>query len=383
MNILIIIRPELFSIFIMLFLLVYDRYCAKFRENRNIFFRFALVCLGHCVMAFVTEITVNMDGLNKTVNDICHILFFFFSLLYALFYFEYALSLIIKKDSLKKKFLLAGNIFCVISLIIMIISPIEYVQGNQTNYSAGTGANVCYALGFFLILSADILIITHHKSIKNTILYTIIPLSFITLGFLVVQIFTPEFLYTAQALTLLAVGLFFAIENPVDILKRQAFVDANSQVWNRNCFEYDLEHTIPCHLKNGAKLTYIMGDINGLKAVNDTLSHNDGDRLIKMVADSLHKNILSAYKIYRIGGDEFVVLCFDKSPDSIDEEIAKVMADCDNIKIGDNLPVGISIGYAQLAENETISEAAKRAEYMMYENKKQYYSRSGFDRRIH
>lgn len=381
MNTLLLIRPELFSMIIMLFLILYDRYCARFRENENTFFYFALACMAHCIMAFVTEITVNMEEANKGINDICHILFFLFSLLYALLYMNYALSIINLKKSFKKIIMIFCDVLCCIFLMVTLFAPIHYLQGEGTKYSAGIGPTLCYMLGFVFFIAADILIVINHKKIKRSILFTIIPLSCITLGLLLFQIIIPEFLYTAQALTITAVGLFFAIENPVEKFKKQAFIDMNSKVWNRNCYEYDLEHYVEKRIRQGAGLTYVMGDVNGLKVVNDNLSHNEGDMLIETVAKNLQEKLPSAYKVYRVGGDEFVALCFDTELNVIEAEVEAVCDTCRRIKMGKNIPVGISIGYAQRYPDETIDEAARRAEKMLYEKKRQYYSESGLNRR--
>lgn len=381
MNTLLLLRAELFSIIIMLFLIIYDRYCARFRENENTFFYFALTCMAHCIMAFVTEITVNMEGVNKGINDVCHILLYLFSLLYALLYMNYALSIINLKRSIKKIMMIFCDVLCGTFLAITLFAPIKYLQGEGTKYSVGIGPALCYMLGFTFFIAADILIVVNHKKIKRTIFFTIIPLSCIMLGLLLFQIIIPEFLYTAQALTITAVGLFFAIENPVEKFKKQAFLDMNSNVWNRNCYEYDLEHYVEKRIRKGAALTYVMGDINGLKAVNDSLSHNEGDMLIETVARNLQEKLPSAYKVYRVGGDEFVALCFDTELNVIEAEVEEVRDACRRIEMGKNIPVGISIGYARLYADETIDEAARRAEKMLYEKKRQYYSESGLNRR--
>ena len=49
-------------------------------------------------------------------------------------------------------------------------------------------------------------------------------------------------------------------------------------------------------------------DLNGLKQINDTYGHASGDEAIKYVADLIKKTIPSRARLYRIGGDEFVVL---------------------------------------------------------------------------
>lgn len=368
----------------MIFLIIYDRYCAKFRSqtNKNDFFKLALVCLGHCIMAFVTEITVNMEGLSKIINNGCHILFFLFSLLFSLFYFEYALSLIVPSSSYKKLFDICAYTISFFSVFVMLLSPINYYQGNGTYYSGGTGVTLCFTLGFVFLIGADILIIVNHKKIRKSIIRTTVPLSFITLGFLLVQIIIPEFLFTAQALTITALGLFFSIENPIEKFITQSFIDVVANTWNRNCFEYDLEHSIPEKINNGCKLVYVMGDINGLKQVNDTMGHSEGDKLIKKTADFLRRNMTSAYKVYRTGGDEFVVIYFNSEITLIDKEVKGVIKDCSEIKFEKEVPVGISIGYAELNDEKSITEVAAKAETMLYENKRKYYAESGRSRRI-
>lgn len=384
MNITLIVRPELFSIFIMIFLIIYDRYCAKFRAqtNRNDFFKLALVCLGHCILALATEITVNIEGLNKTINDGCHILLFLFSLLFCLYYFEYALSLVIPGTSYKKIFDKIIIFIGIAGALIMFISPINYYEGNGTFYSGGIGVWLCFSLGFLFLIAANILIIINHKVIRKNIVITTVPLSLITLVFLIVQLVIPEFLFTAQSLTLTALGLFFAIENPVEKIIKQSFIDVVANTWNRNCFEYDIEHVVAEKIESGSKFTYVMGDINGLKQVNDTLGHLQGDALIKNTANFLRQNMSSAYKIYRIGGDEFAVIYFNTEIETVKKEITGAEKDCSEITFEQNLPVGISIGYAEHSGKESISDVEKKAESMLYENKRNYYEKTGRSRRL-
>jgi len=340
-----------------------------------------VTCLGHCIFAVITEITVNSTTIPVWINNICHILFFLFSLLYSLFYFEYAIGLIMPKSNNKKRIMMVGYLLCIFSVIVMFVSPIEYIQGDNTRYSAGLGPTLCYMLGFVLFLAADIIIIVKNKQINKAIIAVLIPLSFITLGLLTVQIIIPEFLYTAQALTLTAVGLFLAIENPVEKFKNRAFVDYNVQLWNRNCYEYDLENIVLKKQEANHRIACVIGDVNGLKAVNDSLGHLEGDRLLENVARIWSDELKSAFKCYRIGGDEFFAFCFDVVEDRIQAEIINLERSCEAIKMGENVPIGISIGFTQLEENESLDEMFKRAEQKMYENKKNYYNKSGLERR--
>ena len=365
----------------MIFLILYDRYCARYRDKKNVFFPFALTCLAHCVMALVTEITVNMDGISPNINDTCHILFFFFSLLYSLLYLDYVLSLILPKGNYRKNLLLGGCVICLVCVIFMSFSPIYYLQGNGTRYSAGLGPTLCYGLGFFFMVSADILILVFRDKMDRSIPITILPLSVLTLGLLMTQILIPEFLYTAQSLTITAVGLFFAIENPLGKFQKQAFVDAYLNIRNRNSYEYDLNHIIAEKLRNEEDLIYVIGDVNGLKTVNDTLSHGEGDTLLETAAGILQEKLSSAYRVYRIGGDEFAAFYFGKDLQTVERETALVTEACSRIKMRNDVPVGISIGYAARQKGEALTETAARADAMMYEKKRAYYAAHGNDRR--
>ena len=120
------------------------------------------------------------------------------------------------------------------------------------------------------------------------------------------------------------------------------------------------------------KLAVVVGDINGLKHVNDTLGHAAGDRLIKD-ACALICECFSHGAVFRIGGDEFVILLqgkgFDKMAESVNELNQKVES---NIKEG---AVVVSIGYSVLTqEDRQLRDVFERADKMMYERKQELKS---------
>ena len=58
----------------------------------------------------------------------------------------------------------------------------------------------------------------------------------------------------------------------------------------------------------------LFGDINGLKLINDTFGHQAGDKLLSKTAKIIQSKLVDEENIYRIGGDEFVVLSKDVNP---------------------------------------------------------------------
>ncbi|MBR6390885.1 MAG: GGDEF domain-containing protein [Lachnospiraceae bacterium] len=117
------------------------------------------------------------------------------------------------------------------------------------------------------------------------------------------------------------------------------------------------------------ELAVVIGDINGLKAVNDTLGHAAGDQLIKDAC-----NLVCEYfkhgAVYRIGGDEFVVLLEGTGYDSMLETVGAF-----NRKVEENIKEGavvVSIGYSSLKpDDRELSDVFGRADQMMYERKKE------------
>ena len=88
-------------------------------------------------------------------------------------------------------------------------------------------------------------------------------------------------------------------------LKQAATHDPLSGLYNRNFFEEEMRLLSN---EREMKVGLLLLDIDGLKFVNDTFGHPEGDRLLKEVADLLKKNFRPSEVIARIGGDEFAVI---------------------------------------------------------------------------
>lgn len=95
-------------------------------------------------------------------------------------------------------------------------------------------------------------------------------------------------------------------------LETKAFVDKMTGLYNRNAWDDYVKH-FDGH--RGDMATIIMCDINGLKLINDTpgLGHSAGDILIEDTASFFKETFTRSHdKIFRIGGDEFII-CIDNN----------------------------------------------------------------------
>ncbi|WP_301896687.1 GGDEF domain-containing protein [uncultured Holdemanella sp.] len=123
-------------------------------------------------------------------------------------------------------------------------------------------------------------------------------------------------------------------------------------------------------------------DLNGLKQANDSLGHSAGDELI-CAASSCMKFAFASYgKIYRIGGDEFVVL-IQESVSNIDSILQVFDTTIHDWHGKYSNSISVSYGVVQSSEQnfDSVQEISKLADERMYQNKKEYYTTSGNNRR--
>lgn len=149
-------------------------------------------------------------------------------------------------------------------------------------------------------------------------------------------------------------------------IKYLSYHDKLTGLYNRAFFEEEL-HRLDA--ENSLPLSLIVGDVNGLKLINDALGHHEGDKILTAVAELLKDFCRSGDIIARWGGDEFIILlprCSSQNAERIVERIKK--AD----RLIEALPIQISISLGVATKNDVsqnIKELLKEAEDRMYRHK--------------
>ena len=181
-------------------------------------------------------------------------------------------------------------------------------------------------------------------------------------------------------------GILFLAMNMIakrtSSLSNASLKDASTGLFNRRAFEE--EKAARAGKAPESDFVYMIADLNGLKASNDTLGHEAGDELIKGAADVLRANFEPYGRVYRIGGDEFAVI-MNISLEKLKEVQRKFEADMNAWSGTLNKELSISCGYASAKEHpsETFNGLSHLADESMYAAKEAYYLTSGKDRRKH
>jgi len=153
-----------------------------------------------------------------------------------------------------------------------------------------------------------------------------------------------------------------------DLLYSLSIHDMPTGLYNRNYFEEKIKSLTGDELRD---IGIVICDIDGLKLVNDTLGHAEGDNYLRTVADILRENFPADSIVSRIGGDEFAVISMNISQSEIQNikrKISKII-DLHN-KEGRVVPISLSVGYAIKGEkHKSISEVFKEADDFMYREK--------------
>ena len=146
--------------------------------------------------------------------------------------------------------------------------------------------------------------------------------------------------------------------------------DPLTELFNRYYFNDELINSIERMQPNKGKIALLFIDLDRFKTVNDSLGHQVGDRLLKLVADRLRHLIDPQYMIARLGGDEFIVMVSDpensKKIEQLADKIIKAVSQTyklDHYKLSISCSIGISVCPDDSSESYILLRNADTAMY--------------------
>ena len=147
-------------------------------------------------------------------------------------------------------------------------------------------------------------------------------------------------------------------------LTYQKETDSRTKLFNKNKYEEMISAYYP-YMDN---IRVIFWDLNNLKMINDTYGHEYGDKAIERLSSVLYSFTDERRRVYRIGGDEFIMI-IDNPNDSEGVEISAAVADMiDKANAGSRLKISSAVGSAK-GYGRDVLEIVKRADEAMYKHK--------------
>lgn len=170
----------------------------------------------------------------------------------------------------------------------------------------------------------------------------------------------------------------FAIERHrlLNELRRQATQDPLTNLYNRAALFEKLNFLIDHMERNNTHLAAAMVDLDGFKAINDTMGHRVGDDVIMQAANRLRQGLRRSDIAARYGGDEFVLLLtnYQSTTDVLEAVTRKHQVLCQPMTVYHKgkyhrVKVGASVGVAEWHHGMTASELLSKADQAMYDTK--------------
>ncbi|MCB2300301.1 GGDEF domain-containing protein [Clostridium tagluense] len=153
----------------------------------------------------------------------------------------------------------------------------------------------------------------------------------------------------------------------------QACMDCVTGVLNRSAGLEILGTTIEEAARQGENFIICFADIDDFKKINDTFGHNQGDKFLTEIGDILRENIRKTDTVFRIGGDEFVIIFPNTTLEVAKSICSRVGIKIEELKEEDksNCKIGLSCGLSEYNSNNKISasELIRRADERMYVSK--------------
>lgn len=158
------------------------------------------------------------------------------------------------------------------------------------------------------------------------------------------------------------VGNLYHSQGTIEQLKDIGFTDKLTGAANRNALTRDIEL-----FRVGVSLAILFADLNGMKEINDTEGHEAGDRLLINCCNAI-REVFPPDSLYRIGGDEFLVILSGVQKGEFDEKTQLLR---ENFKKHE-IQVAIGAVFAD-SYQRNFDELKSQADDLMYKDKKSSY----------
>ncbi len=142
-------------------------------------------------------------------------------------------------------------------------------------------------------------------------------------------------------------------------LRQEAVIDPLTGLLNRRGWELAAQQTLAQARRSGAFVSLIAFDLDEFKQLNDTLGHDEGDRVLRETADRMLRTLRASDVVARLGGDEFAALLTATSPNAAITVLGRLREITPS-------RASFSAGIARWADDEQLDDLLRRADLALY-----------------
>ena len=221
-------------------------------------------------------------------------------------------------------------------------------------------------LDYFTILDIEE---SQSKTITHTSRHVVQQTDTNNLFFLQEQVINSEYNKTKQGQVMMLLPLH-TIQKLFSNLENKAFKDSLCNCYNQHYFQVKMKELVDPNL---FPVSFLMCDIDNLKGINDKLGHDQGDVYIKLCYEVLRSSVRKDDAIFRLGGDEFLIILTKTQEPIARSIIQNIDAKMEQHKEFEPHKIGISVGVATATDTSVnLAECLKAADVDMYNTKRKH-----------
>jgi diguanylate cyclase (GGDEF)-like protein len=148
-----------------------------------------------------------------------------------------------------------------------------------------------------------------------------------------------------------------------------AITDSLTGLYNRTLLTDSLEKAIHQASRTNTAYTLLIMDVDHFKKINDELGHDIGDQVLIELGTFLKNFLRDSDKVFRIGGEEFLVLLYNTDEENGIDTAEKIRKGIENLSSIPGRTVTVSIGMAELGSITDWKEWMKACDLNLYEAK--------------
>lgn len=281
-------------------------------KSAKIFSKYYFSALTVVLFDFITLCTVNlMDVVPPAINTIAHIIYMLAINLMLYYMFVYEQSLLGKQFKPSKRLKFLQTLPLNITSVLIVVLPLNYVEGLYTNYSMGPKVYSLYACAIIyniVLLYYGVRYYRYLQKEQRTALLASVPIFFIVT---VVSIVFPEGLLVIVYVILSAVGLLMSSENT------EKYIDKQTGMFN----QYALGIVIREFMEDKTPSAAAIFSLSESEAQNSTIDWRSYITLLEKLQQFCIKEF--NHQVYRIGDNGFILLA--NSEESIQKYASQIV----------------------------------------------------------